>query len=202
MTFQSVDVVIEKGIPQSLLLDAAQLYYDGQLKRFPGVVPRGTTIEELVDKLDPHYAFSAVEGDGVLLGLAAFATWRHGFWQPDPTNPWKTNSAGVAIKKLFSGRSLVAPRTRPREDGVLLLEGVFVTAKGLKRGVGEPLMESVIAEAKKLSMSRVQVFVEEPNPTVKAVYERHGFRNKTPLKQYSVSYYIDWRFTEMILDLD
>ena len=95
---------------------------------------------------------------------------------------------------------------RARGKTSLLLEGVYVTAAGLQREVGEPLLEGVIAEAKRLGMTRVEVMVREPNPPVKAVYERHGFRNRTPSAQYGISSFPSLppafaaRYTYMTLD--
>lgn len=199
-------VTISRGISKDLLLEAAELYYQHRLSRFPGMLPRDVTVASISERLDPDYALSASGSDGSLFGIATFAQKERGFWRPDPNRPEKTIGFSRLMKNFVTGVATPMP-ARARWKTSLLLEGVFVNATGLERGVGEPLLDGVIAEAKRLGMARLDVIVREPNPPVKAVYERHGFRNRNPRAQYGLSRAPSFppafaaRYTHMTLDL-
>ncbi|MEM8576056.1 MAG: hypothetical protein AAGF48_15710, partial [Pseudomonadota bacterium] len=159
MTVETSPVTIASGIPEDLLLDAAQLYYDGRLKRFPGMLPREVTMSALSESLDPDYALSAVGPNGALLGIATFAQKKRGFWRPVPSHPEKTIGFRRFIRSYLTGAAMLQVRSRARRQTSLLLEGVFVSVAGLQHEVGEPLLDGVIAEAKRLGMTQVEVIV-------------------------------------------
>lgn len=195
-------IVIKAGIPERLLKDAARLYKEERLDRIHGTPFDDHTAASLVSRLNADYAISAISAEGKLLGFAAMADHDQGFWRTSTEDLPKVSGHWKHIKAVFSRAAIVGVRWHASRANRLMLDGVYVVDDAQSDGIGERLLQSVIAEARARNKARVEVFVEEPNPHVKAVYEQHGFRNRRPRSQYYVAQPGFAPFAHMMLDLD
>lgn len=202
MQDETSSVTIGEGIPEPLMRDAAELYYEGRLKPTVRLKLTDRTRESIVKRLNPAYALSAVSSSGALVGFAAVADHHGGFWRRDGSNLPTVISRWRRFSSFLSGSARSAFRWRSDAVGTLLLEGVFVVPGAVDSGIGERLLDETIANARHRGLTRIEVYVEEPNAIVKAVYERHGFVNETPHAQYNIVRNQTFRpYTRMALDL-
>lgn len=203
MDGESSAVRIQNGIPQDVLEEAAALYLEGRLKHITGVSFRDETPQSLVDRLDAEYAYSALSADGGLLGIAAVADTDGGFLKLAHGNARRGGFGRLArFGDLFSRDGSASFVMRPTRRTNLLLDAVCVSPAGLQAGVGEALLDCVIADARRRGAKRLQTYVEEPNPHVTEVYQQHGFRpaRRSALVRGSPNYALRQR-TLMLLDL-
>jgi GNAT superfamily N-acetyltransferase len=61
------------------------------------------------------------------------------------------------------------------DPGTTHLVAMYVSGRARSRGVGEQLVEAVIAEAKRAGARRVRLHVVETNPNAERLYARCGF---------------------------
>lgn len=165
--------LVEPGLRPDHRLQAAMDYWQAFSRklRYP-LGPRRKAVAFLERVLDPDHAISAVGSDGEFLGVAGFKSPQGAF-------------VGGGIRDMIEvygwiggpARSLlVATLERECEDGVLLMDGIFVrnAARGL--GIGTALLAAVERHAADCGLQQVRLDVIDTNPRARALYERLGFR--------------------------
>lgn len=161
------------GFPDHLRPAAAALYWEAfgaKLTRPLGPPEKGRAFIARV--LRPEFAFAERSDDGRLLGVAGFKT---------------TNGAFVgghfsdlsAIYGTFSAlwRGLLLEFfERETEPGVLLMDGICVSAEARGQGIGTKLLNRIADHARATQHRAVRLDVIDTNPRARALYERVGFQ--------------------------
>ncbi|MEL6596855.1 MAG: GNAT family N-acetyltransferase [Pseudomonadota bacterium] len=165
-------ITLLPGFTEAERAHAAQLYwqaFSGKLGKL--MRPDAKALGFLEDVLNPDFAISARDDAGALLGLAGFKTadgalvggelsdmQRHyGLWG----GIWR----GVLLSIL----------ERDLEEGILLMDGIFVDARARGLGIGTQLLTAILHEARRRNLSQVRLDVIDSNPRARALYERVGF---------------------------
>lgn len=118
-----------------------------------------------------EYAFSAVDTDGEVLGVAGFKTKAGGFIGGGMTELFQTYGVWGALWRA----AVLMFLERPDEDGILLMDGIFVSEGARGLGVGSALLNAIKNEAKARDCTKVRLDVIDGNPRARALYERQGF---------------------------
>lgn len=121
--------------------------------------------------LDPDFAVSATDASGRFLGVAGFKT---------GTGALVGGDSGdlVAVYGLFGALwrvPLLAMLERDVKQGVLLMDGIFVTEAARGRGVGTQLLDAITGEARARDLHSVRLDVIDANARARKLYERRGF---------------------------
>ncbi len=167
MAFSVVD-----GFQPSQRDKAIELYWQAfKGKLHPVMKPEETALKFLRQIADPSHAISAVLSDGTLIGVAGFKTKKGSFIGGDLK---EMCSAYGTVGGLW--RSLIlSTLDRPVQPGILLMDGIFVSAQARGHGVGSALLSAILEKAKVLGCSKVRLDVIDTNPRARALYERSGF---------------------------
>jgi len=160
------------GFPEDQRAVAAALFwqaFSGKLGKI--LTPEDKALALITRMLDPHYALSAVDADGRLLGLAGFKT---------DTGALAGGGLSdmIAVYGLFGGlwRGLALDLLeRDPEPGLLLMDGIFVSAEARGLGIGTALLDAICRTAAAKGCQRVRLDVIDTNPRARARYERSGF---------------------------
>lgn len=168
-----MEFVVEPSIRDEHVACAIDYFWQAfATKLAVALLPETEAHQFLKRVINPKNALSAVNERGQLLGVAGFKT-------PDGA------FIGGGMRDLiavygFLGSLWRAPvlqiLERDCEDGVLLMDGIFVGADARGKGVGSALLDAIAGEARKRGLSSVRLDVIDSNPRARALYERHGFR--------------------------
>ncbi len=165
-------VKIAVGLPAGLERDAAVLYWDafgGKLGRLLG--PTARAVGFFTATINPNRVIAALDGDGSLLGIAAFKHGGQGFSKAG----FRELYQHYGISSLWRMIPLeMLERTPPKDT--LQMDGICVAAAARGQGVGSLLFQALFALAKDHGLSRVTLDVIDSNPRAKALYERLGFQ--------------------------
>ena len=129
--------------------------------------------------LDPDFALVARDAGENLLGVAGYKT-RDGALIGGGLRDLAVTYGWIgAVWRA----GLLAALERDVAPGVLLMDGIFVTARARGQGAGSALLTAVKATARAADLHSVRLDVIDSNPRARALYERHGFvaRNVTHL---------------------
>jgi ribosomal protein S18 acetylase RimI-like enzyme len=163
---------IVSGFPADQRAAAANLFwqaFSGKLGKVLG--PEEKALALIVRLLDPHFAISAVSEDGRLLGMAGYKT-------DGGALVGGGLSDMMAVYGLFGGlwRGLLLDLLeRDTEPGLLLMDGIFVSAEARGLGIGTALLNAVCETAAANGCAKVRLDVIDTNPRARALYERCGF---------------------------
>lgn len=117
------------------------------------------------------HALAAIGSGGQLLGVAGYKTQGGAFVGGDLADLAHVYGP---FGGLWRGL-LLSLIERDCEDGVLLMDGIFVAPEARGRGVGSALLGAVVGEAAARGLSAVRLDVIDTNPRARAFYERLGF---------------------------
>ncbi|WP_420412910.1 GNAT family N-acetyltransferase [Roseibium sp.] len=160
------------GFPKDQRDAAARLFWQAFSGKLGKVLsPEDKALALISRLLDPNYALSAVTGDGRLLGMAGYKTENGGLVDGGLSDM-------MAVYGVLGGlwRGLVLDLLeRDPEPGLLLMDGIFVSAKARGLGIGTALLEAVCETAAVKGCSKVRLDVIDTNPRARALYERCGF---------------------------
>ena len=152
--------------------EAAALYwaaFSGKLGRI--LRPERKAMALLVRVLDPSYAFSAIDADGNLLGVAGFKTRQGAFLSVGLRDLAKSYGWFGALWRGV----LLDMLERPDQPRLLLMDGIFVRESARGLGVGSALLDRIVDEARDRRLDGVRLDVIDANPRARALYERKGF---------------------------
>ncbi|AUH32558.1 GNAT family N-acetyltransferase [Paracoccus tegillarcae] len=164
--------VIQAGIRPDYLDAVAEGYWQafaGKL-RYP-LGPKSKCIAFLRDVMNPACAISAVSDDGRLLGVAGLKSRQSGFVGGD----FRDLVRAYGLLSAIVRSPLISLLERPVEDGILLMDGIFVTPDARGLGVGTALLSTIETYAAELGHGQVRLDVVDSNPRARSLYERQGF---------------------------
>ena len=170
---------IGRHIPPAHRNAAAMLYWEafsGKLGRI--MRPSDKAIAFLNRVMDPHYAFSAVSEDGVLLGVAGFKT-HNGAFIPGGLKDLAVSYGWPGA--VWRGLCLTLLE-RKCEPEMLLMDGIFVAESARGLGIGSALLDQICEEARQMGCKDARLDVIDTNPRARALYERRGFTPKATLR--------------------
>ena len=165
-------IKVTRGFSETERAEAARLYWQAfgaKLGSTLGPADRGEAFFGRI--LDPAYALVARGADGRLLGLAGFKT-------GDGSMTDGRLRDMIAVYGLFGSlwrALLLSALSRSVQPGVLLMDGICVSAEARGRGIGTLLLHAIQAEAQQRGMTAVRLDVIDTNPKARALYEREGF---------------------------
>ncbi|MFK7836664.1 MAG: GNAT family N-acetyltransferase [Sulfitobacter sp.] len=168
-----MDITITKGFAQNERARVAALYWEAFGAKLSSVMgPQDRALSFIAGQLNPRFALIARDIDGVILGVAGFKTAEGalvggGLRDLARTYGW--------LSTLWRA-PLLAMVERDLADGVLLMDGICVTAEARGHGLGTKLLDAIKHEAARLNLSSVRLDVINTNPRARALYERQGFR--------------------------
>jgi len=167
------DLILSSGFHEDQRASAACLYWEafgGKLA--PVMRPQAKALNFLADVMDPAFAISASDETGALLGLAGFKTSEGSLVGGGLTDLARTYGW---IGALWRG-AILSVLERKISPGILLMDGICVSAEARSRGVGTRLLDAILEEAQKRKMRAVRLDVIDTNPRARALYERFGFQ--------------------------
>lgn len=165
-------ITIFRGLHPHLRTPAARIYWEAfgsKLGRVLGPEPRAIAFLERVMRLD--HCFTAVAGDGTLVGIAGFKTAAGGF----AGGGW---SDLQAVYGLWGGRWRGAALWclgRDIDNDRFLIDGICVAHNHRSQGVGTRLLEALYDEAAASGYPAIRLDVVDGNQRARALYSRHGF---------------------------
>lgn len=163
---------IEAGFPEAQRDRVARLYwqaFSGKLGLVLG--PEARALDFLTPALRPSHAFCALDDDGRVIGVAGFSSDDDTFVAGDAEGLRRVYGRfGMAWRGV-----LLEVLERPRDPGLLVMDGIFVSEAARGRGVGSALLETICTEARRRGKRGVRLDVIDTNPRARALYERQGF---------------------------
>lgn len=165
-------VTIHPGLAPAQRAEAAQLYwkaFGGKLGRVMGPEPKALKFIERV--ICPAHVLAALDGQGRVLGVIGFRTWRGAFV-----------GGGFAELRAVYGplgalwrSACLALLARDEEPRALVVDGLAVRDDRRGEGIGAALIEALCAEARTRGYGEVRLDVVAQNIRARALYERQGF---------------------------
>jgi ribosomal protein S18 acetylase RimI-like enzyme len=166
-------VTVHHGLPDPLRNAAVDLYWqafgsklgkvmgpDASARAFIGRVLRGT------------HAFTALDEQGLLLGMAGFKTYEGSFAGGEVADIRAVYGALGAAWRL----PLLWMLNDDAPSQHFLLDGICVAPSARGLGVGSALMAAIETEARRRGYAAVQLDVVDSNLRAKELYHRLGYR--------------------------
>lgn len=162
---------IQRGLPQQLRDQAAQLYYEAfRQKLAPIFGDEAAAKRILAADFDGRYALVALDGER-LVGIAGV--------QHDGGHlaalKWASFRRHFGLLKGTWRYLLMALLSRTQRPGELLMDGIVVDATARGQGIGSLLLDAVIAYARERGDRAVRLDVVDTNPDAQRLYTRKGF---------------------------
>ncbi len=167
-----MDFTITKGFAPHERRIVAALYWEAFAAKLKHVLGPKAKAEEFISaQLNPDFALVARGPEGAVLGVAGFKTAEGaliggGMRDLARVYGW--------LSSLLRG-PLLASVERDLEDGVLLMDGICVSARARGMGMGTALLRAIKDEAVAQGLTAVRLDVINTNPRARALYEREGF---------------------------
>lgn len=169
---EKISYEIRQGFEAGQSTKIARLFWQAfKGKLFFALGPEEKALGFLKSVVNADYAFSAVDADGEVLGVAGFKTKAGAFIGGGMTDLFRTYGVLGAIWRA----AVLILLERPVEDAILLMDGIFVSDGARGQGVGSALLNAIKNEAKVRDCSKVRLDVIDSNPRARALYERQGF---------------------------
>lgn len=164
-------IQVERGFPGRDRQKAAELFwaaFEGKLGRCMG--PKAKACEFLKNNIQPHFSFSAYDGE-TLLGLVGFKDEEGGFFAGEYKDLVQVYGY---ISSVWRGLAL-STFERELEKEQMLLDGIFVAESAQGMGVGTALLDAIENHARFELCQEMRLDVIDRNIKAKALYERRGF---------------------------
>lgn len=119
----------------------------------------------------------------------------------DREERWRARLTEVpfnVIAKLDGKPAGMVSGTEPDQDGMILLISMWVAPFARGRGVGDALIDAVLAWAREQGASGVTLAVRVTNPHAIALYRRREFLDEGPIERGSPSEPQERRMTHRI----
>lgn len=168
----SSGMTVRKGFPEDQRETSTKLFwlaFKGKIG--PLLRPEVKAVDFLKNVSNPGYVLCAVNADGAVLGIAGFKTSEGAFIGGTLSD--LQNTYGW-IGGLWRGL-LLGLLERDLKPGVLLMDGIVVSAEARGQGIGTLLLQAIKDEALARKCASVRLDVIDTNPRAKALYERLGF---------------------------
>ncbi|MDQ2093546.1 GNAT family N-acetyltransferase [Rhodalgimonas zhirmunskyi] len=166
------NITITPGFDPQEREEVARLYWQAFAAKLGRVMrPEARAIAFIEAGLDPQFALSARDPAGRLLGVAGFKTAHGGLLAGGLPDMMRHYGAWGGLWRGL----LLSVLERDTEDGVLQMDGIFVSSKARGQGAGGALLDAITAEARAQGCTRVRLDVIDTNPRAQALYERKGF---------------------------
>ncbi len=166
------DITISTGFSDPERPAVAEMYWQAFGAKLGKVLgPADRALAFFTGSLNPDFALTARDSVGRILGVAGFKTRDGGLID----GGFRDLSACYGFFPALWRAALVGLLERRVEPGILLMDGIFVTAEARGRGVGTLLLQAIRDEALRRGMSQVRLDVVDNNPRARALYERFGF---------------------------
>ncbi|MEM9581335.1 MAG: GNAT family N-acetyltransferase, partial [Pseudomonadota bacterium] len=133
--------------------------------------PERKALAFLARVIDPQFAIAARDNRGALLGIAGYKTADGAL----VGGGFGDLAATYGIVGACWRAALLSLVERKLSHGVLLMDGIFVTAEARGKGVGTSLLDAIKEEAATQGCAEVRLDVINTNPRARALYERSGF---------------------------
>ena len=180
------DVAIFSGLHPHLRAPAAQLYWEafgGKLGRVLGPDGRALAFFERVIRTD--LCLSAVDGAGVLVGIAGFKT-------PSGSFAGGTWADLRAVYGAVGGRwrgLLLWVLNNEIDNDRFLVDGICVAREHRSKGIGGRLLVALYREAAGRGYPSIRLDVVSDNWRARALYQRHGFLPVSTVKLGYIRYF-------------
>jgi ribosomal protein S18 acetylase RimI-like enzyme len=162
--------IVQRGLPDRLRVDAAQLYYEAFRQKANFLFgSREQAIAVLHSDFASDQALIAVQEDR-LVGLAGI---QHG--RPFVDLHFKTYVRVLGWFTALWRYMLLIGFHRAARHGELVMNGIAVDAQARGQGVGTKLLHGVIEFAREHGYQTVRLDVVDTNPRARQLYERLGF---------------------------
>lgn len=165
-------LTVLKGLPPALRRRGARLYWEafgGKLDRVLGPEDRALAFFDRVIRGD--HCVIALDGSGMLLGLAGFKTIEGSF----AGGTWADLRAVYGpFGGVWRGAALWA-LSREVDNDRFLMDGLCVTTLARGQGVGTALVQAICEEALVRGYPSVRLDVVDTNVRARQLYEREGF---------------------------
>ena len=166
------DYQLQSGLFPYQIPKAAELFWQAfQRKLGWALGPEDKALEFLEYVIDPEHALAVVDENGNVLGIAGFKTREGAF----------VGGTLADIQRVYGFMSglarglLLAVLERKPDDGILLMDGIFVDENARGKGVGTELLNAIKAKSVELGCNRIRLDVIDTNPRARKLYEREGF---------------------------
>jgi ribosomal protein S18 acetylase RimI-like enzyme len=165
-------MIIQRGLPERLRMDAAALYWEafgGKLG--PVLGPKRRAMQFFARVIRADHAIVALDEQGALIGLAGFKTPEGSF---AGGNGADLSAIYGAVGSGWRGMLLWA-LNREVDNDRFLLDGICVTEAARGQGVGSALIEQICAEGYRRGYSAIRLDVVNQNHRAQDLYRRLGF---------------------------
>ena len=167
-----IPFLVRRGFPETEALRVATLFWDAfKMKLSFALGPEEKALAFLHSAVNSDYAFSALDADGQVLGIAGFKTHVGAFIGGGLQDLCRVYGVLGGLWRAC----VLSLLERPVEEGVLLMDGIFVSEGARGLGVGSALLKAIKTEARARDCSKVRLDVIDRNPRARALYERQGF---------------------------
>ena len=166
------DFEIVHGIPDGLVLQAADLFYDAFRRKFEPIAgSREKAVAVLAEDFDAERVILAVGATEKVLGIVGL-----NYEGRRLANlSWQTFRSHFGPLSGSWKRLAFSAFMRDEHPGQLQMEGIAVHADARGRGIGTCLLEETCAVARRVGLSHVRLEVINTNPRARMLYEREGF---------------------------
>ena len=166
------DILISRGFSDAERSQFAALFWGAFRRKLRLILrPEEKALAFIASVLDPGHAICARSETGALLGVAGFKTAQGAL----VGGGFRELAAHFGTFGALWRGVILDMLERDLSDGVLLMDGIFVTEAARGRGVGTALLAAVGAHARATGCGSVRLDVIDTNPRARALYLREGF---------------------------
>lgn len=165
-------ISIRRGLPTSHRTAAARLYWEAFGGKLGAVLgPDDRAVAFLARVLREDHCFSALDGDGALVGIAGFKSPQGSFAGGTPRDLRAVyGRLGAAWR-----RALLWTLSHEVDNHRFLIDGIAVTRAARGQGVGTALLDALCDEGLRRGYPSIRLEVIDTNWRARALYERLGF---------------------------
>ncbi len=169
-----MDFTISKGFSDREREQVAALYWEAFAAKLHYVLgPQPKALRFIADQLNPEFALVARGPSGGILGVAGFKTSQGALIGGEMADLARVYGW---LSACWRG-PLLALVERDLVDGILLMDGICVSAEARGMGLGTALLSAIKDEALVQGLTSVRLDVIDTNPRARALYERQGFED-------------------------
>lgn len=175
----SAGITLLPHLPRRQELAAAQLYWQAfgpKLDRLLG--PEHRALQILAGGIRHDHAIAALDGNGLLLGVAGFRDPEGSFADQSPFAMRQTYGRWGAAWRHMAFRAL----ERDVDNHRFLIDGIAVAPTARGRGIGTALLRALFEAGRARHYPAIRLDVLPENIRARALYEREGFETAGTLR--------------------